>query len=258
MANREFAEIASRVEALAPQVPRPTVIEHLRLAARLTCEKTLAWRYVPPATNLLPGVYEYAFDVPVTAEVEHMYGFSMNGQPLALINLDVAIARYPEWANLFSGEDLEEVWSETPGGYLGAGEYNEDIFNEDSDFVLPDSIVAEGSRPQAVTMVTPQRYVVLPLPDGEEDYTVRMWLALKPLRTADEMDEQAFNELEDLIVWGALESLLTMPNKPWTNPEYAVHYGQKFREGYYEKRRRANIGHVRGPMSVRSVNWLQG
>lgn len=256
MANREFASIANRVEALAPQVPRPTVIEHLRIAARIACEKTLAWRYVPPTSQILPGVYEYAFDVPAESEVEHMYGFSMNGRRLCLINLDVAIARYPEWADLFSGEDPDVLWSETPGGYLGALEYNEDVFNAGSDFVLPDSVVADASRPEAVTMVSPQRYIVLPLPDAEETYTARMWLALKPLRTADGMDEQALNELEDLIVWGALESLLSMPNKPWTNPEYAVHYGQKFREGYYEKRRRANIGHVRGPMSVRSVRWL--
>lgn len=256
MANREFASIAGRVEALAPQVPRPTVVEHLRLAARLACEKTLAWRYVPPTSQLLPGVYEYAFDVPTTAEVEHMFGFSMNDQPLRLINLDVAIAQYPEWADFLIGEDAEELWSETPGGYLGAGEYNEDVFNEGSDFVLPDSVVADASRPEAVTMVSPQRYVVLPLPDGQETYTTRMWLALKPLRTADEMDEQAFNELEDLFVWGALESILSMPNKEWTNPDYAVHYGNKFREGYLEKRRRANIGHVRGPMSVRSVPWI--
>lgn len=256
MANRTFASIAGRVEALVPQVPRPTTEEHIRLAARLACEKTLAWRYVPATTTLLPGVYEYAFDVPTTSEVEHMYGFSMNGQPLNLINLDVAIARYPEWADLFSGEDAEELWSETPGGYLGADEYNEDVFNAGSDFVLPDSIVADASRPEAVTMVSPQRYVVLPLPDAQETYTVRMWLALKPLRTADEMDEQVFNELEDLFVWGALETLFSMPNKPWTNPDYAVHYGNKFREGYLEKRRRANIGHVRGPMSVRSQAWF--
>jgi hypothetical protein len=256
MADREFASIAGRVEALVPQVPRPTVIEHIRAAARIACEKTLAWRYVPATSELLPGVYEYAFDVPTTAEVEHMFGFSMNNDPLRLINLDVAIACYPEWADLFSGEDAEELWSETPGGYLGAGEYNEDLFNEGSDFVLPDSIVADASRPEAVTMVSPQRYVVLPLPDDEETYTVRMWLALKPLRTATEMDEQAFNELEDLFVWGALESLFSMPNKEWTNPEYAVYYGDKFREGYYEKKRRANLGHVRGPMSARSQAWL--
>lgn len=256
MANREFSSVAGRVEAIAPQVPRPTVIEHVRLAARMACEKTLAWRYVPETSLLLPGVYEYAFDVPTTSEVETVFGFSMNNKPLALINLDVAIARYPQWANLFSGEDAETLWSETPGGYLGATEYNESQFNEGSDFVLPDSIVAEGSRPEAVTVVSPQRYIVLPLPDAEETYTARMWLALKPLRTATEMDEQAFNELEDLIVWGALESLLAMPNKPWTNPDFSVHYGQKFREGYFEKRRRANIGHVRGPMSVRSVAWI--
>ncbi len=256
MVNRAFSSIANRVEALAPQVPRPTTLEHIRLAARLACEKTLAWRYVPAKVDLTPGVYEYAFDVPTTSEVEHMYGFSINGKPLDLINMDVAIARYPEWADLFSGVDLDDVWDETSGGYLGASEYNEALFNGGGDFVMPDAVVANASRPKAITMVSPQRYVVLPLPDDEETYSARMWLALKPLRTATEIDEQAFNELEDLFVWGALETLFSMPGKEWTNPDYAVHYGNKFREGYLEKRRRANIGHVRGPMSARSVRWL--
>lgn len=256
MANSAFSTIANRVEALAPQVPRPTVIEHLRFAARMACEKTLAWRYVPAKVTLLPGVYEYAFTVPTSSEVEHIFGAAINGQPIHLINLDVAIARYPEWADVFSGEDPEEVWSETPGGYLGAPEYNEALFNGGSDFVLPDSIVADASRPEAITMVSPQRYVILPLPDAEETYELRLWLALKPLRDATEMDTQAIEELGDVIFWVAMESLLSMPNKPWTNPEYAVHYGNKFREGCLEKRRRANIGHVRGPMSARAVSWL--
>lgn len=256
MPNTAFSTIANRVEALAPQVPRPTTLEHLRLAARLACEKTLAWRYMPAKSELLPGVHEYAFTVPEMSEVEHVFGMVVNNCPLDLINLDVAISRYPEWANLFSGEDAEELWSETPGGYVGAQEYNEDVFNPGSDFVLPDSIVAEGSRPRAVTGVTPQRYTILPLPDAEETYELRMWLALKPTRSATEMDTEAFNELEDVIVWGALKSLFSMPGKEWTNPDYAVHYGNEFREGCLEKRRRANLGHIRGPMSARAVSWL--
>jgi hypothetical protein len=256
MANREFSSIVNRVEALVPQAPRPTVLEHIRLAARAACEKTLSWRYMPATFALLPGVHEYAFNVPTDAELEHLYGVSVNDCPLVLANLDVAIARYPEWADLFSGEDAEEVWSETPGGYIGAPEYNEELFNGGGTFVLPDSIVAEASRPAMCTMISQQRYVILPLPDGEETYTTRMWMALKPTRTATGMDEQAFNELEDLFVWGALETLFSMPGKTWTNPDYSVHYGNKFREGYLEKRRRVNIGHVRGPMSARSVRWL--
>lgn len=256
MANTEYSTIVGRIEALVPQVPRPTVIEHIQVAARRVCEKTLAWRYVPAKSRVLPGVYEYAFTVPAGSEVEHIFGASINGSPLGLINLDVAIARYPDWADLFSGEDAEELWSETPGGYIGASEYNEDLFNDGSTFVLPDSIVADASLPRDITMVSPQRYIILPLPDGQDTYELRLWLALKPVRSATEMDTQAFEELQDLIVWCALESLLSMPGKPWTNPEYAVYYGNKYMEGVYEKKRRANLGHVRGPMSVRSNAWL--
>lgn len=256
MTNTAFSTIANRIEALVPQVPRPTTLEHLRVTARLVCEKTLAWRYTPPKTVLTPGVHEYNFDVPTGVEVEAVFGASLNGKPLELINLDVAIARYPEWADLFSGESASTFWSETDSNTLGSEQYNEDVINNNSSVSIPDSITADGSRPVAMTMVSPQKFVVLPLPDDEEVYELRMWLALKPMRSTTEMDTEAFGELEDLFVWGTLETIMAMPNKVWTNPEYSVHYGNKFREGYLEKRRRANLGHVRGSMSVRSVNWL--
>lgn len=256
MTNRAFSTVVSRVEALAPQVPRPTSIEHVSVAARLACEKTLAWRYVSAKLTLQPGVYEYAFTTPTGSEVEHIFGASINGQPICLLNLDVAISMYPEWADLFSGESAATAWGETEGNTIGSQQWDEEPFNDSTEFVVPDSIVADASRPAAMTMVSPQRFVILPLPDDEEVYELRMWLALKPTRTATEMNDEAFDELEDLFVWGALESILAMPQKAWTNPEYSVHYGTKFREGYYEKRRRANIGHVRGPMSVRAVSWL--
>lgn len=257
MLTREFSSIANRVEALIPQAPRPTVLEHIRNAARTACEKTLAWRYVTPKYDLLPGVYEYAFPVASGVEVEHIFGASVNNRPLELANLDVAISRYPEWADLFSGLSAQEVWGDTPGGYLGGSEYNEQGYNGAADDpVLPAAATADGAVPQLITMVSPQRYVILPLPDAEETYEARLWLALKPGRDSTTMDTQAFNELENAFVWGALETLFAMPNKPWTNPDYAVHYGNKFREEYLEKKRRANLGHVRGSMSVRNANWL--
>lgn len=256
MTNSAFSTIANRVEALVPQVPRPTVIEHMRRAARTACQKTLAWRHVPAKTTLLPGVFEYAFTVPEQAEVEHIFAVSMNGSRMEYANLDVAISRYPEWAELYSGEDPEVLWSLSPTYAIGHPLYNEALFADASGFVLPDAIVAAASRPRMVTGVSQQRFIVLPLPDAEETYELRFWLALKPEREATEMDTQAFEELEDSIVYGALETLFAMPNKTWTNPEYSVHYGSKFREECLEKRRRANLGHVRGPMSVRSARWL--
>lgn len=256
MPNKAFSTIANRVEALIPQAPRPTVLEHLRIAARIACEKSLAWRYVPAKVTLSPGVYEYAFDVPLMSEVEAIFSASINGQRIDLLNLDAAIDRYPDWADLFSGESADTVWSETPSSNIGSDQLNEQQVNGGNEFVVPDAIVADASRPAAITMVSPQRFIILPLPDAEEDYELRLWLALKPRRDATEMDEQAFDELEDVIVNGALESLFAMPAKTWTNPDYAVYYGNKYREGFYEKKRRANLGHVRGSLGVRAVPWL--
>lgn len=255
MTNRAFADLVDRVQPMAPMAPRPLILQHIRRAARTVCEKTLSWRYMIPLFDLLPGVHEYAFNTPAGSEVEHVFGVLVNGRPLELLTLDDAIFRYPDWADLYSGEDAEEVWSETPGGYLGASTYNESLFNEGSSFVLPESIVADASTPRACCMVTPQRFIILPLPDARETYTTRMFVSLKPTKTAVEMNSEALDELEDAIVYKAISTLLAMPGKPWFNGDVSSHNARLFRDEYLDKKRRANLGHVRGSMSVRMRAW---
>ena len=254
MVDKNFSELVSRILPAVPKCPQATIIKYARDAAIKICELTLSWRYETPTYILLPGVHEYAFNTPSTAEVHGIIGFLLNNTQLCPLTLDQAIAAYPQWANLFSGEDAEEVWSETPGGYIGADVYDAEEFNAGSDFVLPDSIVAEGGTPVVYVMVSPQRYIVLPLPDGTE-YTARQFLALKPLRDATAMDKSALEEIEDAVVYKTLEDLMMLQQTPWFNPELAQANGRKAVWHTLERRARANIGHVRGSMQVRAVNW---
>lgn len=255
MPNKAFSTLVSRIQPHVPQCPHPVIVNHVRDAAIKACERSLAWRYEVPTFRLLPGVHEYAFEVPTNAEVHAVIGFTVNDSLLVPLNLDTALAQYPEWADLFSGEDAEELWSETPGGYINAPAYNEEVFNGGSDFELPDSIVAEGSTPEAYTVVSPQRYVVLPLPDGDT-YIARQFLALKPLRTATDMDEQAMNELEDSIFHKTCEDLMFMQKTPWFNPDLAIVHGRKYASQSLERRARSNLGHVRGSLGARSRPWV--
>jgi len=255
MPNKAFSTLVTRVQPNVPQCPYPVIVNHIRDAAIKACERSLAWRYEVPRFRLLPGVHEYAFNVPTNAEVHAVFAFTVNDTPLVPLNLDTAIAVHPEWANLYSGEDAEEVWSETPGGYLGAPTYNEGVFNDGSDFVLPESIVTEGSAPEIYTVVSPQRYIVLPLPDGGT-YMARQFLGLKPLRTATDMDEQAMNELEDAIFHKTCEDLMFLPKTPWYNPDLAIVHGRKYASQSLERRARGNLGHVRGSLGARNRPWV--
>lgn len=254
MTDRTFASLASRIEPIIKGAPRPLVVDHVRQAARAICTKSLIWRYQVPVHNLLPGVHEYPFNAPTGTEVVHLFAAHVNNCPLDKLTLHQALVRYPAWADLYSGEDAEELWSETPGGYLNATAYNEDVFNAGSTFVLPDSIVADASTPLVITSLSPQRYIVLPLPDGET-YEMRMFIALKPTLTATGMDDQVFNRAEDAILYHALSTMLLMKSSEWYDPQLAGVYNKLAKDERLENKAEANIGVMGASMHVRMPRW---
>jgi hypothetical protein len=120
---------------------------------------------------------------------------------------------------------------------------------------LPDAIVADGSQPQSVCQLTPDKYVVLPLPDAERTYRMRMFVALKPKRTATAMDEVIMDELEDIIVHGTLQQLLVLPQVNWSDRELATYHAKQYTFHLSERRARANLGNARGPMVARAQSF---
>lgn len=251
MAERNFSDLVARATPSVPGCPSKTIENYVRDAAINICERTLAWRYQIPLFNLLPAVHEYAFEVPSNTEVQAIFAALVNSSPLRLMNLDDAICAYPAWADLFSGEDAAELWSETPSAALNEYTYNEETFDGISDFVLPDSVVADASTPKACTQLTPHRYIVLPLPDGATTYEMRMFVALKPRRDATSMDNDMFNELEDVILHRALNNLLILPNVPWSDRELAAYHAKQFTFLTGMARARANLGNNRASLTVR-------
>jgi len=117
---------------------------------------------------------------------------------------------------------------------------------------LPDSIVADGSTPQSICQVTPDKYIILPLPDATTTYRMRMFVALKPKRTATAMDEVILDDLEDVIVHGALQQLLVLPQVNWSDRELASYHAKQYTFHLSERRARANLGNARGPLVARS------
>jgi hypothetical protein len=179
----------------------------------------------------------------------------VNDSPLEVLTLEQALDAYPEWADIYSGEDPSVVWSLTPPSYTGSDVYDETEYNPGSAFVLPDAIVAAAAQPRSMTQLTPDRYLVLPLPDGEDTYMVRMFYALKPTRTAAGMDQTILNELEEPIVHSALQQLLVMPGVAWSDRELASYHAKQALFTLTERRARANLMNTRGTVTVRFPNF---
>lgn len=246
MATRPFTDLLDRFLPNVPGCPQPLAIQQIRRAAIRVCERTLVWRHTPTPFRVLPGVHEYSYPKPTDTDVHAVFRAVMNDTPLEVLTLEQALDRYPAWADLYSGESVATVWSETPPASWGSFEYNEALFNEGSDFVLPDSAVEGASEPRIFTQLTPDKYILLPLPDNDEVYTLRLFLALKPSRTASGMEDAIFTDLEDSILHSALQETLTMPNVAWGDRQLATYHAKQYHAHVNERRARANLTAARG------------
>jgi len=251
VADRTFASMVTRINPSVPGCPQQTMIQYIRDAAIRTCERTLAWRYMIPLYELQPGVSEYPFNKPTNADVHAIFEALVNGRPLDRLTLEDALAQYPDWADLFSGESAETAWGETPPGGFDVDEFSEGVLGSGNDYVVPASIVADASTPRAICQLTPDMYIVLPLPDDAETYETRMFVALKPKRSATSMPEAILDELEEVIMHGALQHLLVLPSVHWSDRELATYHAKQYAFQISERRARANTGNARGTVRAR-------
>jgi hypothetical protein len=218
MAYRAFSTLSAKVSASTPGCPYPLVVQYIRDAAIRVCERALVWRYEQPSFALTPGQYQYSFNKPADTQVHAVLKASLNDSPLEVLTLDAARELYPQWPITSTApQDIEE----------------------------------NGTEPRSLTQVDTYRYVVLPAPDAAKTYNLRMIYALKPTRSALEMDEYVFDEYETPIMHHALQNLLVMPKTEWSDRELASYHAKQFLFTLNEARAQANLGVFRGSMSVR-------
>jgi hypothetical protein len=218
MATRDFASLAVRLQPSVPGAPRQTIIQYIRDAAVRICERTLAWRYQIPRFDLTPGTFIYSFRNPFDTEVHAVFSALMNNTTLEVLTLDRALEVYPGWADKYTtANDIAEY----------------------------------GTEPRSITQINPSQFAVLPLPDATKPYNMRMFVALKPTRSASGMDEAVFNDLEDVVVHAALRDLLVLPNTNWSDRELAAYHARQYSAQMTEQRARANLGNARGVVSAR-------
>lgn len=211
MSTRTFMSLVTRLAPSVPGCPQPIIEQHVRDAAIESCERTLAWRYEQPVTRLTPGVYEYPYSNPLQTEVHAFLTASVNGSPLEPLTLEQLYMKYPNW---------------------------------------PDFDPDQRSNPRYICQLDPDNFVVAPMPDSAVAYDLKMIAVLKPLRTATGMDKSVFDDLENVIMHGALQHLLVMPNKNWSDRELASYHAKQYLSKITERRARANIGNARASMTV--------
>jgi hypothetical protein len=232
--------------------PQPTMVRELVNSARRTFERSLAWRYQIPLYNLDPGIFEYYFNVPSETEVHAVLSTAINGQPLTTCTFEQAAAAYPKWADQYSGLPMSQVWANTPNGGANTEEYNEVEFNDSPTIDIPEEAFDDGGQPLIITQLTPQKYIVLPLPDNVREYQVRMFVALKPKRTMTAFPREIMDELEDVVVHGALQYLYTMKDSAWFDTSLANYHATQFSYQLAERRARANLTAARGPFRAQA------
>jgi len=211
MATRLFSDMVNRLSPSAPGAPQPVLVAAIRSAAIDACERTLAWRYEQPDVTLTTAVESAAYAVPAETEVHAILTASINGVTAPSLTLEAVHARYPKY---------------------------------------PDNSASELSQPRFVTHVDPDTFYVVPVPDAVSTYLVAMFVALKPLRTATGMDQAIMDELENVIVHGALQELLVMPERTWSDKELAAYHAKQYAFKSAERRARTNVGAGRASLTA--------
>lgn len=235
--------------------PAPTIISHVRRATVRACEETLLWRHEEKPYALSPGIPEYSYQKPKNTEIHAIFLASVNGVPLERMTLDEATAKYPAWVEPFGGMSPQEIWANTQSGSINNYVFNDSVYNENPEFVSPESMFACGGTPMIFTQVSTDKFFVLPYPDDDETYNLKLIYALKPTRTSTEIPDWVFNELEDTIIHQAVHTLLMLPDNPWTDTSLSAFHGRKARYHMSERRARANLGNARGSLTVKFNRW---
>ena len=211
---KRFDSLVSRLSPSVPGCPQPVIEQYVRDAAIDACSRTLAFRHIQNKIALTPGVYDYPYDPPTNTEVHAVLSASIDGNHMTTLSLEAFQDRFPKW---------------------------------------PDFVDAEYGCPKYLSQLDADTFIVTPTPDSAKLYELRMVVAVKPLRASFDMDSTTFDELEDLIMHGALQNLLILPERTWSDRELAPFHAKQYLYKAAERRARANLGAARNSLRVKPV-----
>ena len=216
MATRLFSDLVNRIAPSVPGCPQPVILNHIRDTAIDSCERTNAWRYKQATITMTAGTYEYSFIPESGAEVYSILTANLNGSILTPVTLEEIHQMYPKY---------------------------------------PSSVTAERATPRYILQISPITFLVALVPDNSTD-TIDMFVSQRPTRAATGMNEAVMDDLETVIVHGALQHLLTLPERTWSDNELAAYHAKQFIFKVNERRARATIGAGRAVSTVRQTAWV--
>ncbi|AXF51442.1 virion structural protein [Erwinia phage Pavtok] len=172
--------------------------------------------------ELLPKVMQYAPGCPEPTATEHVRAaavqlckrtrcwrdhdqFEVNG-------------RYNDIPAILPHAALFEIESVTfDGDPLLPAPFSTDMLPMDGD-------EDETGRPASFTMMWPNAIMLHPGGTG----TLHVSMFLVPSDNAEQLPQWMFDQFSDALVWGALGTLLLLPNQPFMNPQLAALFAGKF------------------------------
>ena len=163
--------------------------------------------------------------------------------PAAFRHIRLAVQEFCERTRLWKYEDSFDVTADdciggifTPNGsmlhdvetVLFNGQELLPIANVDLDRVSPGWREGDASTglPKFYTQIEQNTLKIVPPMDG----TVYLSLRLKPTQDTTDIPDFIASEYAEVIGWGALARLLTIPGQSFSNPEMSTFYAAKFTE----------------------------
>lgn len=227
---KAFSELVSEVLQDCQQAPEPLIQRAARNAVIEFCEQTLCIR-----RTLDPITIEA--DVPT---------YVLTPEANTLI-IEVMSAQINDYDPLVpSSQDQLDLWWQTP---------SQSLINFTS-WIDDDEDLTGGNSWRQFTQSIPECYYI---DKNNADYRMRLVgiptdtiadalnvvVALKPSRSATQIDDWFIEDHYLRLLDGARAKMLMMPGRPWTNPNLAAVYAEQFGSAIIEQKGKSLRDYVR-------------
>jgi hypothetical protein len=183
--------------------------------------------------------------------------------PTAYKNIRLAAIEFCERTRLWRYEDEYAVTEEdcnggifTPNGSI-VHDIETVLFNgnelkpaatRDLDRMVPGWRAGLSGLPQYYTQIDQGTLRLVPAMDG----TISLFLRLKPSQDATDIPDFIANEYREVIAWGALGRLLTIPGQSYSSPDLGTFYAMKFTDKLDRLSIKGTTGQQNAPKRTRA------
>lgn len=205
MAIVAFSTLTPDVAVHVQGCPPPVIENALRSAAIDFCSRTGIWRKNLDAQNITGGVYDYTLNPPSGALVHKVLQVKCDNIPLTPLTAELLMAKFP---------------------------------------TQPDTNVERRSTPTCYSMIDQRSIQLVPVPLDSIINGLKVMVSLRPTLDAAGVDSIAVDAYAEVLVHGALQRLVAIPEKPWSNPKSVEYHGHEFSVGISRARADAERGNT--------------